>query len=313
MDCRDFKEMLDSYFCQELAVETNHAILGHAEHCLRCRNEMASRRNLREALQRACAQDQMSDAACERLRMLLRKEAGGNNKADVGLAAGWRERLAKLFELRVAFPALATLALIIGSIGIGSYLWRANQAGILPLSNALIAEAAQDHRKCSREVGQKSQPMEITNSATGVDPACLGLEKIAEEGAEGLKLCSAHFCDEQGRRFVHLIYKRDGQLISLLVTPRDERAMKIGQVPSRDVSLAGVQEFQQTELALDAYQTTKRVVLVVSALPKPENERLARTLAMPVVRHLRRMEDQTAVLNWPGFELITNVRGGELR
>ena len=71
MDCRDFKEMLDSYFCQELAVETNHAILCHAEHCPPCRNEMASRRSMREALQRACAQDQMSDEACERLRALL--------------------------------------------------------------------------------------------------------------------------------------------------------------------------------------------------------------------------------------------------
>ncbi|SRR5258706_6811657 len=152
------------------------------------------------------------------------------------------------------------------------------------------------------------------------DPACLGLDKIAAEGAQGLRLCLAHICGDPDRRFAHLIYRHEGQLVSLLVTPRDGRAMQTGQVPTFVGGLAELQESQQTELNLNAYQTEKRVVLVVSALPKSENERLARTLATPVATHLRRVEYQTAFLKWPefdlnlaGIELMASVRGGDLR
>jgi len=81
---------------------------------------------------------------------------------------------------------------------------------------------------------------------------------------------------------------------------------------------AELQESRQTGLVLDSYQTARHVVLVVSSLPNLENENLARTLATPVVTHLRRVENQTAFLNWPeselpGFELIASVRGGDYR
>ena len=56
MDCRNFKEVLDSYLSDELAVETNHLIIRHTEHCADCRSEMAARRNLRGILRGAVRQ-----------------------------------------------------------------------------------------------------------------------------------------------------------------------------------------------------------------------------------------------------------------
>lgn len=312
MDCRNFKEMLDSYLCQELAVETNHAVLSHAEHCSSCRGEMASRRNLRSALQRACAQDQMSEEACQRLRAMLCAEAGIKGTAKG--SAGWREWWAKAFEFRFAFPAAATVViLVLGSMGVTTYLrGAASRATALQLSDALMTEAAADHQKCVQYISSEGSPIRMPEKVREFDTACLGLEKIAAQGAQGLQLCSAHVCGED-RRFAHLIYKRDGQLISLLVTARDGRAMKIGQLPPFDATLAGWQESRQEGLELDACQTAKRVVLVVSGLNRVENEKLARTLAMPVVAHLRRVESQTALLNWPTVDLIANLRRGELR
>jgi len=325
MDCRNFKEMLDSYLCQELAVETNHTMLSHAEHCSSCRGEMASRRNLRSALQRACAQDRMSEEACQRLRAMLCAEAGVKNTNQVKNAVrNWRERWAKAFEFRFAFPAAATVVILaLGSMGVMTYLrGAASRAAALQLSTALMEEAAADHRMCVQYAGHGNAPYHMPEEVQEFDTACLDLEKIAAPGAEGMQLCSAHVCGED-RRFAHLIYEREGKLISLLVTTRDGRAMKIGQLPSFDPALAGWQDAHQDGLELDACQTAKRVVLVVSGLNRVENERLAHTLAMPVVAHLRRIESQTASLNWPSSELPTvrlpavdltaNLRGGELR
>src|SRR5262245_60493748 len=119
MDCHNFKEMLDSYFCEELTVETNHSILNHAEHCPPCRNEMASRRSLRQALQRACAQDQMSEDACERLREMLRTEAGVGPDRKVKGAGSWRGRWARFFDLKYGLPVMAVAAaLIVAVIGV---------------------------------------------------------------------------------------------------------------------------------------------------------------------------------------------------
>ncbi len=328
MDCHNFKEMLDSYFCEELTVETNHSILHHAERCPSCRNEMASRRNLRLALQRACAQDQMSDDACERLRAMLRAEA-----AKVSEVRSLRRWWADFFDLKLALPIMAgAAALLVAVIGLATYRQlpishnpaeapAAEKLAALHLSDALMTEAASSHRTCAFHVEPDSTSQGMSNDEVkDFDPECVDLDKIVAEGAQGLPLCLAHVCGSSDRRFAHLIYRREGQLVSLLVTRRDGRAMQTGSVPTFIDGLADVQESKQTELNLDAYQTEKRVILVVSAMPKFENEKLARSLATPVVRHLRRVESQTALLEWPdfsrdliGIELMTNVRGGKLR
>lgn len=325
MDCRNFKDMLDSFLCQELAVETNHAILDHAEHCPPCRAELASRRNLRASLRRACSRDQMSEEACLRLRERLRAEAGSGKTADSKKEAGWRER----FGGWLRAPVWATAAIFILIAGAFALYRIQKQAGTGPipdakeealeapmLSAALMVDAAADHRMCTHYVTPGKTSDGMPDSVKTFDEACLGLEKIVSRGAQGLhlQLSSAHVCGlKDGRRFAHLIYNQDGHLVSLLVTPRDERAIKAGQILPADIALTGLQQSRQGELALGAYQTAKRVVLVVSELPTPENEKLARTLALPVVTYLRQVESQTAGLNFPGVDLIASVRGGEQR
>ena len=53
MNCKDFREIADSYLSDELLVETNHDVLRHLENCADCRCELAARRDLRERLREA--------------------------------------------------------------------------------------------------------------------------------------------------------------------------------------------------------------------------------------------------------------------
>src|SRR5437867_4112445 len=75
LDCRNLKDLLDSYLSDELSVETNHAVLRHVEQCPACRTEMAARRDLRETMRRAGRQLRLSAEGSERLRERLRAEA----------------------------------------------------------------------------------------------------------------------------------------------------------------------------------------------------------------------------------------------
>lgn len=308
MECRNFKELLDSYLCQELAVETNHQLLHHAEHCPPCRAEMALRRNLRESLRRACSQDRMSEQACERLRARLRAEATGSESL-----IGWRQRWARLFELRFAIPIAATVAvLIIATIVTLPFL---NTSAQLPeLSEALLSEAANDHTHCAPKFLQATKPAVMPDT---VEPAYVGLEKIAAAGAEGLRLHAAHVCAPDGRPFAHLVYTRDGALISLLVTERDKRALKSGELPVANADLANFQAASKDKMSLGAFQTPRHIVLVVSDLPTAENQKLAQTLAAPVVEHIRKLDAQSvAALPKDRFDdgltlLIASLRKGE--
>lgn len=148
----------------------------------------------------------------------------------------------------------------------------------------------------------------MPDSVREYDSACVRLDKIAAEGAKGLLLRAAHVCGFGKRKFAHLVYTRDTVLISLLVTVRDGHALKAGEVPPFDGIALGVQRFTHDHVALGAYQTTKRVVLVVSELPEDENAALAERLAKPVVDHLRSAELSSVGLSAEERAGILNLR-----
>jgi hypothetical protein len=307
MDCQNFKELIDSYLCGELAVETNHTVLCHAERCCPCRNEMAARRLLRASLRQACSREKMSEQAIEQLRARLRSEAGlGDGSArldeEVG-AGGW---FATLFRTRLLAPAavVVALALLIGGIRGLRVLQRGDgdprrlsheQIMALELSATLVAETVGDHRTCGAYYVGASGPAEMPDSVREFDPACSKLDKIAADGATGLQLRAAHVCDFGGRRFAHLVYTRDTTLISLFVTGRDSRAMKSGAVPAFSGPALGTQRFTHDHIAIGAYQTARRIVLVTSDLPENENAALAEKLAKPVAEYLRTTEAGSGV------------------
>jgi len=319
MDCRNFKDLLDSYLCEELTVETNHAVLRHAEHCGGCRSEMAARRQLREALRRACSKEAMSVEACERLRSRLRAEARFGNLASgpaTSVASLCRRFVGRFLSPRYAVSATAFAALLIlagGSLSL--YLMgRGGDSGRSPieLSAALMDEAAEDHRKCAAKFANAAVLATLPDSIKTLDPDYVDLDKALAEGAKGLSLHSAHVCGPGARRFAHLVYTRDSHLISLLVTERDARAMKPGDLPpdvapADDGSTSGLQQESRDNFELGAYQTTKRVVLVVSGLPEAENKGLAERLAAPVAEHLRRAERRVSWERLNPRDLMANL------
>ncbi len=300
LDCRNLKELLDSYLSDELSVETNHAVLRHVEQCPVCRTEMAGRRSLRESLRRAVRQVRMSKDGRERLRARLRADAtlapteAGNKRIT---SAPHRKPFFKrvIEPLFTAFSgrgfSVAATAMLLVALSVGGFfLFRPQITTAAALSEALWKEAMGDHDYCAAQFRHEEGSVRMTASARNYDAAYADLDRIAEVGAAGLKLHSAHICGFAGRNFAHLVYTRGDDLISLLVTERNPLALKKGEVPNDDGLTAGLQQEIQGNFNISAYQTRKHIVLVVTSLSQPETSSLAEKIAKPVSDHLRKLE-----------------------
>ena len=152
-----------------------------------------------------------------------------------------------------------------------------------------MADSASGHRSCAAYFVNAAGPAEMPDSVREYDPACVGLDKVAAEGAGGLLLRAAHICESGDRKFAHLVYARSGGLVSLFVTVRDCRALK-SELAAFQRSVSRPQRFTLDHIAVGAYQTLKRIVLVASDLSEDETGALAERLARPVVEHLRKAE-----------------------
>ena len=110
MNCKDFREIADSYLSDELLVETNHEVLRHLENCADCRQELSTRRDLRERLRlsvKNSAISQINPAFATRLKANLQAAAERQKTAW-----SWGH----LFNLKMIMAAgsILILALAIG-------------------------------------------------------------------------------------------------------------------------------------------------------------------------------------------------------
>lgn len=292
IDCRNFKEVLDSYLSDELAVETNHAVMRHAEHCAGCRSEMGARRKLRSVLRGAVTATTATPEFRNRLRERLRTEAAADVSVRPAVKEPGRESLFAKWFGRFSMPqfAMAMAAVLVVIVGSAYLFSSSNQAQAATLSQAILQQAAGDHDHCAafwRSLTQ-SETDPIHNVET-YDPSLQDLGKYSSHKALGLKFHYAHVCSEGERKFVHLIYSRGDDLLSLLVTERNAQAMKDGVVPTDDGGKAGLQR----ELGLmgkytvSAFQTSRHVVLLVSSLDEQTQQIFVEKLAQPISNLLR--------------------------
>jgi hypothetical protein len=92
-----------------------------------------------------------------------------------------------------------------------------------------------------------------------------------------------HSCVFGGRRFAHIVLRYRGQLVSVLVTARDDPAaanQRGGATPAI-ASLHGVEGFEAA-----TFSAPRHVVFVVSALDAQDTVAVAKTIADSVYQHL---------------------------
>lgn len=291
MNCKDFRELIDSYLSDELLTETNHDVLRHLEDCAGCRDVIEARRAVRRHLKTAvlaAPQYQAGRDFTEDLRRRLREEAYGERRttgsfARFGIGA------------RLAFASAGLLlAAVFGLFWLNSAAVEETAAERKPYQTAelpsghLVNVAFGDHQHCAVEKGTGEPVRGTATPARYAEAERVAMPQIREVLA-GAELRSAHTCEYRDRRFTHLIVEKDDRLVSVMLTEKAD-AEDLG----RDIAL-----YTSKRYRLARFDVRDTAVFVVSGLDEGTNARVAESLRRPLSRYLTPDKTfQTALLTF---------------
>jgi len=311
MQCRDFREIADSYLSDELLVETNHEVLNHLEACADCRRELAARREVRSRLRGAFANApelRISDECAARLRAQLQAAARGEEWMPAFSRGAWLAAIAACLlivatlglvaiQRPASVPSVATIEPKRGNAN-DTETGRAQPPDARTAVNTVMAGmtsiAAGDHRNCAVEHRLEEEPISLEEAGQRYDPAYISLAEAvtARLGSSSeIEFVAAHSCVFEGRRFGHVVLKHRGRLVSLLVTDLARPVSPTGQAtaepnPQRQVISCSEAEGYQ----VSCFETARHAVFIVSELSETDNLAVARVLAPSVAKHLARAE-----------------------
>ncbi len=287
MNCRDVREVADSFLSEELLTETNHEILRHLETCPSCRAEVDGRRRLRDALRVAFdrAPDLQPRAGFgDRLRERLR-EAPARHPRTRRRAFQW-----------LAVAACATLA-----AGLGAAVFMNRPVKTV---DALANDARGDHWNCALKNRVLRHPVPLEEAAQRFDSAYRLLLTAPPDDIEtaggAAHVVDRHSCAYAGRRFGHVILDYRGHVVSLLVTDAGDDAAGVDVHADLAPQLRGR---PVNGLSVVSVRGSRHAVLLVSDMDERELTQLSTTVSVPLARQLasaliRPDQGPLAALDW---------------
>ena len=309
MNCKDFREIADSYLSDELLVETNHEVLRHLETCADCRQELNIRREWRETLRSAvrnAPQSRINEGFMMRLRANLRTQATRPNFWEK-LSASWLI-VAPTFAVLLVLASLTFFALRENSLSNNNLT--ATKQTPLPTIEAtetdelknsavkiayreLAEKAVGDHENCALKFNLAEKPISLREAAAkfgkfnqGIDRAVINsLRQVFSDKVEFLE---AHSCVFGGKRFAHIILRYQNQVVSVVVTESENTAGANSETANGAEAITCQPSGEGLQVA--CFKTAKYAIFVVSGLSESDNLTLARTISPAVRRHIAQAE-----------------------
>jgi len=305
MNCKDFREIADSYLSNELLIETNHEVLRHLENCADCRRELAARRNLRDKLCDAvknAPQSRINTAFASRLTNDLRETA-------LAKQGSW------IFAAFIDTSPVLTGILVVLILSVSTGLvWKFGKTKNSPeISNLnpppaikanteketrslqierasfieMEKDAVNDHKDCALKFCLPEKPISLDEAAKIYGTFNKDLDKavfapLRENLGDQVKFLEAHSCIINGQRFAHIVVAYRDRKVSILIARRENE----GDAENGDaISCKWVEDFR-----VSCFQTDKFGVFVVSDLEETENLKIARTILSAVRKHFEQSE-----------------------
>ena len=294
MKCLDFRELIDSYLCDELLTETNHEVLRHLEDCATCRGVIENRRILRSKIKSAIinsSQFQMRDefynSLCTQLKhastavVTEKKSLWTGNNYWMAFAAG-----------------------LIFVVGLGFWYLQPQPENSFPTDVANITQEAQkisladyavgDHQNCAIAYNLVEEPVHIDLALAQYTDLRQGVLNPLQNSDRKYELLESHICKYNGHKFTHIVFRHQGKTVSVLITDlQNYPALKNDEI---------------AEIFSDGYQIARfdvknKAVFVVSDLSEQENAATARILENPLNLNLSSKEQakMTSFDNYKAF------------
>ncbi len=255
MQCRDVREVLDSYLSQELLVETNHSVLRHLEGCPECRAELDTRSRVRSALKRA-----VRSAADLQMRPEFAADVSARLRTQPARASRpWMTRW---------LPIAASLLLAAG----GALYFLGG-----PAAPQSARDAVGDHQNCALQFRLSEKPVSLDEGAARFDPVFAQLKTVPPDEvatASGpLRIADRHVCLFAGHRWGHVVFKSGDHAVSLLMPAREG-----GTVADADLAFLSPVD----GLSVASFSTAGHSAFIVSDLPDTAFQQAARAIAQPM-------------------------------
>ena len=301
MNCKDFREIADSYLSDELLVETNHDVLRHLENCADCRRELAARRDLRDRLREAVKTAPQSRINANFVVKLT------NDLRENYFAERNRWSFANFIGANPVFAGVSAILFLSVSIGL---LWqfgqpknssqtakvnpqptfekniKTDETSSLHIERASFKEAqtdaVEDHKHCALKFSLPEMPVSLDEAALKYGDFNKDLDKtvvasLKEVFGSDVKLHEAHSCVINGRRFAHVVVKYREHIVSILTAKREDN--------DEGVETDAISCQTLADLRVACFQNAKFGVFVISDLSEADNLKIARTIAPSVKKH----------------------------
>jgi hypothetical protein len=261
-NCREIRELLDSYLSEELSVETNHAVLHHLATCSACADEARRRQRVRRLLVHSLDVTVDVDRVTQRITETLdRHQHTWRRTARWGAVA-------------------ATLVM-----GLAATLWLSNATDV-----AAYEDSAGNHVACALAI-PASATYDAERAAHHLVPPYKTVADAIGHTHGPYHVIDAHMCPYKGRDYVHVVLRGDGRTVSLFA----ERASR-GALPTTPdtTTLAsdGRQVHVTTQLGyrVSATATPDFRLFVVSDQPTASSD-VTNSLLLSAVRFVRTLEE----------------------
>ena len=219
MDCKDLADKLAAAADGGATQQDAAAVAQHVASCDACRLALHAQTTARTVLRARAAQ--LAVTAPPGLRTRIAATARAERAEPKGVLS-WRGRLS-------AFAAAAVLMLTLG-------------AALLPVVTArstvvLAAQLALDHLKCFVLDGDASGPPMSKADAEASVQRDHGWNAVVPESIDGLELLAVRHCLYGDGLAAHVLYRADGQPVSLFILPGLARPAAELSVLGHDVAV----------------------------------------------------------------------------
>jgi hypothetical protein len=283
--CEKTRKYLDSYISNELLIETNHEVLSHVESCPACASELEARTQLRTRLKAAVDAQSVPPELQARIREKIRTRHSSSWLAAGGFSSGWPRW------------AVATAASFIISAG----LWLNYSPEKMPALtdrpgqnvyiqkvsatlSAVLKVGLGDHIHCSIFRKYPKDPPPVEKMEADLGPSYKGLLPVVRAAVpDGYRVIMAHQCGYAGRKFIHLTFEKNGDLLSLVVARRKDDESLRALAPALETAGVPVYQSVAERYHVAGFEAGDFLAYVVSDLKGKANLQIAANLA-PAVR-----------------------------
>jgi anti-sigma factor RsiW len=216
-DCSRIDPLVTPFVDGELPEGQQHTLAEHLTGCPKCRARVAAERAVR-MLMRARRADLAMRTAPESLKSRCAAlkhppspavESAPTINHTVSTARSWRSR----------FAPLALAATLLFAVA-GAFVYQATRSS----ARVLAAELAMDHEKCFRLnalLGTQHSPEEVRSEMASLFDWSVRLPNMADH--EDVTLVGSRPCLYGEGKVAHIMYRHNGQPVSLFMLPRETR------------------------------------------------------------------------------------------